>query len=309
MKHLLGLSCFIAIVGLLVASGCDRQPKTVDDISQAQTLLEKERNRVMDQLEESVDAKLLNKAIDLGLWQEAARYLKTVSDPNPEVKLAEARLLMKKHRYKQAEQHVQDVLTIAPENRQARLLQARLAIRAWNLQEAVDIAQRLLDKNEQDVRAGHILGEIALLNRHQEKAREWARKIQAWDSEYPGGYLLEAEVHFWEQDPGAAEAALRRALQLDPFNADARFSYGYAIWRRVDATRLDAMAAQWNMALEVDPLHYLTHWHFGNGHTNLTYADYAQPSDSAVNVRLDKADSLVATGKVDAAINMTRDVE
>src|SRR5699024_2748364 len=102
---------------------------------------------------------------------------------------------------------------------------------------------------------------------------------------------------------------LRRALQLDPFNADARFSYGYAIWRRVDATRLDAMAAQWNMALEVDPLHYLTHWHFGNGHTNLTYADYAQPSDSAVNVRLDKADSLVATGKVDAAINMTRDVE
>src|SRR5699024_9695915 len=174
MKHLLGLSCFIAIVGLLVASGCDRQPKTVDDISQAQTLLEKERNRVMDQLEESVDAKLLNKAIDLGLWQEAARYLKTVSDPNPEVKLAEARLLMKKHRYKQAEQHVQDVLTIAPENRQARLLQARLAIRAWNLQEAADIAQRLLDKNEQDVRAGHILGEIALLNRHQEKAREWA---------------------------------------------------------------------------------------------------------------------------------------
>src|SRR5699024_10298083 len=81
------------------------------------------------------------------------------------------------------------------------------------------------------------------------------------------------------------------------------------IWRRVDATQLDDMAAQWNLALEVDPLHYMTNWHFGNGHTNLTYADYAQPSDSAVNARLDKADSLVAANKVDDAIAMTQEIE
>ncbi|MDZ7807323.1 MAG: hypothetical protein U5K71_09415 [Gracilimonas sp.] len=40
----------------------------------------------------------------------------------------------------------------------------------------------------------------------------------------------------------------------------------------MDATQLDNMAGQRNLAFEVNPLHYLTHWHFGNGHTNLTYA-------------------------------------
>src|SRR5699024_6950408 len=86
------------------------------------------------------------------------------------------------------------------------------------------------------------------------------------------------------------------------------FRYGYAIWRRVDATLLDEMAAQWNFALEINPLHYLTHWHFGNGHTNLTYADYAQPNDSIVQARLDKADQLVAQGNLDKAIAITRQV-
>src|SRR5699024_9681332 len=80
------------------------------------------------------------------------------------------------------------------------------------------------------------------------------------------------------------------------------------IWRRVDATQLDDMAAQWNLAFEVNPLHYLAHWHFGNGHTNLTYADYAEPTDSVVNTRLDKADLLISQDKLDQAIAITRKV-
>jgi len=47
-----------------------------------------------------------------------------------------------------------------------------------------------------------------------------------------------------------AEAPLRKCLEIDPFNADARFNYGYMIWRRVDARQLDAMAAQWELALD-----------------------------------------------------------
>ena len=48
------------------------------------------------------------------------------------------------------------------------------------------------------------------------------------------------------------------------------------------------MAAQWNLALAVDPLHYFTHWHFGNGHTDQTYADYAHPTDSLVRERMNR---------------------
>ena len=308
LKYSTRLPYLLVVLALLFVTGCDQDPQTVDDVSQAQNRLEQERSKVLEQLEQGADAKQLQQAVDLGLWKRADQYLETVSEPSADVKLVKARLLLKKHQYKKAEQYVQSVLEADPDNRSARILQARLAIQAWNLQQATGIAKKLLDEKEQDARAGYILGDIALLNRKQKKAMEWAQKIQNWDSQYAGGYLLEAEVQFWKQDPAAAESALKRALQLEPFNPDARFSYGYAIWRRVDATQLDDMAAQWNLALEVDPLHYLTNWHFGNGHTNLTYADYAQPTDSVVNARLDKADSLLATGKVDAAIDMTRDV-
>src|SRR5699024_9798630 len=103
-------------------------------------------------------------------------------------KRAKAQLLIKKHRYQEAEKEVQEVLSKAPKNRQARLLQARLAIQAWNLQKATGIAKKLLDENGQDARAGHILGEIALLSRREEEGMEWAQRIQRWNSEYPGGY-------------------------------------------------------------------------------------------------------------------------
>lgn len=110
------------------------------------------------------------------------------------------------------------------------------------------------------------------------------------------------------QNPDQAEAPLQKALSIDPFYADARFSYGYAIWRRVDATQLDDMAAQWNLALEINPLHYLTHWHFGNGHTNLTYADYAHPADSTARSLLDKSEKLIVQDQIEEAIEVTRSV-
>jgi lipopolysaccharide biosynthesis regulator YciM len=69
------------------------------------------------------------------------------------------------------------------------------------------------------------------------------------------------------------------------------------------------MAAQWNLAFKINPKHYLTHWHFGNGHTNLTYADYVHETDDAVRKRLKEADDLIADGRVDEAITLTRVVE
>src|SRR5699024_12073069 len=134
---------------------------------------------------------------------------------------------------------------------------------------------------------------------------KWAKKIQKWNADAATGYLLEAETLFWAEDAAAAEPALVQVLKREPFNADARYYYGYAIWRRVDATLLDEMAAQWNLALDINPLHYLTHWHFGNGYTNLTYADYAMPNDSLVRSKLAKADQLVAQEELDKAINLT----
>ncbi|MFD2144507.1 tetratricopeptide repeat protein [Mucilaginibacter antarcticus] len=57
------------------------------------------------------------------------------------------------------------------------------------------------------------------------------------------------------------------------------------------------------------PLHFSTHWHWGNGHTNLTYADYAEKNDDEVRNALEKADALFSAGKIDDAIAYTRTIQ
>ncbi|MGQ0563363.1 MAG: hypothetical protein ACT443_16005 [Gemmatimonadota bacterium] len=221
--------------------------------------------------------------------------------------LARADSLIRQHRYAAADAIVSGILAARPDHRAAALRKARLQIQAWQL----DAAERTLAGigGTPRIDEAYLAGRIALLRMQFERALAHAKSIQRRAPLRAEGYLLEGDAHFWNQQPELAEAPLRRAVELDSLNADARFAYGYAIWRRVDARQLPAMAEQWNRALEIDPLHYLTHWHFGNGHTHLTYADYAQPSDSAVRARLRGIDSLVARERVADALAATRALE
>ncbi|MEL7834758.1 tetratricopeptide repeat protein [Fodinibius sp. Rm-B-1B1-1] len=294
---------------LLFVAGCADEPKShVNNVDDARELLVQQREQALQQVEQEVTSESIQKLITLGLWDEAESYLSEVEQTDIPMALVEARLLIKKHQYTEAEQIVSSVLQNQPDNREALLLQAELDIQAWRLNHADQKAKKLLGLEAKDPEAGFIRGKIALLNRNYNGALQWAQKIQRWDSNFAGGYWLESEAHFWSQNPQKAEAPLQKALSIAPFDADARFSYGYAIWRRVDATQLDNMAAQWNLALEVNPLHYLTHWHFGNGHTNLTYADYTQPTDSTVRSLLDKSEGLIAENQLEEAIEITRTV-
>src|SRR5690606_33830231 len=86
-------------------------------------------------------------------------------------------------------------------------------------------------------------------------------------------------------------------------------AYGYSLWRRGAPTLLGAMGAQWNLALELDPLHLETHWHLGNGHTPLTNADYAPVADTTARAALAPADSAIAAGRLEEAVALTRAAE
>lgn len=216
--------------------------------------------------------------------------------------LQRARTLLQQHRYQDAQKLVDQGIRRSPRDPDWLELRTRLLIQAWRLDDAMQVVPRLRDR-------ALWAGRISLLKKDYASALASAQAAQSANPRNAEAYLLEADVHFWNQQPEKADAPLRRALELDPLNADARFAYGYALWRRVDAKLLPHMAAQWNFALAIDPYHYVTHWHFGNGHTHLTFVDYAQPTDSTVRRLIRGVDSLVAAGRMSEALRRTRDLQ
>ncbi|GHA77121.1 tetratricopeptide repeat protein [Pontibacter akesuensis] len=270
-----------------------------DEVAAVRQKLQQERQEALTA--NTSPAAKASRLLDLGAWQQAKQVLQA-AEPDQEAKLVQARLAILQNEFERAEKLVQEVLQKSPQEREALLLQSKLQVQAWELEKAKATAKHLLRKNPKDEAAALAVGRALMLQKKYDEALGWAKKVQVWNPENAQAYLLESDVHFWNQKPELAEQPLINSLTLDPFNADARFSYGYAIWRRVDATQLDAMAAQWELALALNPLHYVTHWHWGNGHTNLTYADYAQPEDEEVRKALASADKLLSENKLREAL-------
>lgn len=306
LKNTINLFLLIILFSLVLSCNSEIE-RYVDDVTLAGEMLQQQRMQALAALDDNPGQQDLEDLIDLGLWDELQTFLD--SDSGEDNHLVQAALFIKQHRYSDAEEIVNGILETDPNNSKAQLLMADLKIQAWLLDEADDIAADLLSSNSRDAGAALIHGRVALLNNNYDEALDWAEKVQHWNQDDAGGYLLEAEARFWDQNPAAAEPALRMALSMNPFNADARFSYGYAIWRRVDATLLNDMADQWNMAFEINPMHYLAHWHFGNGHTNLTYSDYAHPTDDEVRGQLERADVLIREENLEDAVTLTREIE
>ncbi|MHC2993794.1 hypothetical protein OB13_20255 [Pontibacter sp. HJ8] len=278
-----------------------------DQVAQVRAKLQQERKQVSEATDLAIPEKA-NRMLELGMWQEAGQLL-AGSQQTPQAKLAKARLAILQNDYHAAGELVQKVLKQAPGDHEAMLLKSRLQVQAWELPQALATVQKLLAVNPKDEAATLAAGRILMLQKKYNEALAQAVKVQRWNPKNADAYLLESDVLFWDQKPEEAEKPLVTSLTLNPFNADARFNYGYAIWRRVDATQLNDMAAQWELALELNPLHYVTHWHWGNGHTNLTYADYAQPDDEQVRAALQPADQLISGNKLPQALAEIKKVQ
>lgn len=283
------------------------QPIDPDDTSGAFTALTKARAAILAG-SKLTNPEAIRDMLRLGMIRHAKTAIAKLKANTPDEQLVAAEYQIFNNNFKNAGELINRLLKQWPKNEAALLLKGFLEIQAWRLPEAADVAAQLLASNPQSEKAALLQGRVRLLQKNYPEAMAIAKKVQQKNKNSAGAYLLEADVYFWDQHPELAEKPLKRSLSLDPFNADSRFSYGYAIWRRVDATQLNAMAAQWELALAINPLHYQTHWHWGNGHTNLTYADYAEKDDEAIRKVLERADELVKKGDIQGAIAFTRTV-
>ncbi|MHA4895599.1 tetratricopeptide repeat protein [Pedobacter sp. PWIIR3] len=251
----------------------------------------------------------LHELLKFGLWDKALVLIEKSKLKQSEKDLLTASYYFYNNMFSRAQTLVDNVLKSEPNNAEALVANANLEVQAWRLSSAEQFAKKAIESNAGNVSAQIMLGRIKLLQKKYEEALAIAKSVEIIAPTNAEAYLLEADVYFWNQHPEKAEAPLIRSLELDPFNPDARFSYGYAIWRRVDATQLNAMAAQWDLALALNPLHYQTNWHWGNGHTNLTYADYAEVDDEQIRKELSSADDFVRNNQLEQAVQITYKVQ
>lgn len=300
---LLLLTCMLAMPSLVISQEIDP-----DDTREAHKVLDDTRQK----LRLNTDLSPVRKAermLELGMWEEAARLIYSEDKPGQEMQLVQARYLILQNEFRKAENVIQNLLAKSPSLEKAKIMRAELYVQRWDLPKARLICDELLRQDTLNREALILSGRIEMLRKHYGEAMTAAKSMQ---KAYPAdsrGYLLESEVHFWNLESDKAEAPLRAALRIDPFNADARFFYGYAIWRKIDARLLRDMAQQWELALEINPQHYLTHWHWGNGHTHLTYVDYKRSDDVLVRIQLQYAEQEIRNGHPDAALRLAKNVQ
>ena len=220
------------------------QPLNPDDTEAAMALL-KDRRAELLKTSAPPDAHLYLQMMDLGMWEEVEELL--ANDPAIllQALYAKARFAWLNNDFFASESWIKEIESIRSPSILVLLLKAQLEIEAWRLNEAEAICLKILETEPQMEAALLLLGKIHLLNKNYPKARALAEQVQQWNPSNADAYLLQADAHFWLQETEEAIAPLRKCLQLNPLHAEARFAYGYAIWRKVDATLLPQMAAQW----------------------------------------------------------------
>ncbi len=293
---------------LLFSAVSAQQSISPDNTSAAARQLNEWRQAALADSTSPIDDKL-HQLIRLGLWEDVERLLKKSETATPALQFVKARFAFLQHEYKLAESLLTPLLEHTSAHPDYQLLQAQLAIQAWDLAGAQSIVDQLLAAHPDHELTLYQHGRLMILRKAYHEALSFAHTFQQQVPHSAKAHLLEAETHLWLRDKEAAETALQASLRLNPFDTDARFYYGYAIWRRVDATQLSDMALQWELALELNPLHFLTHWHWGNGHTHLTYQDYLDPQETEIDDALAPAEAFISQNKIQEALDFAEKIQ
>lgn len=266
-----------------MTSGVGQIGLSPDSITQAWEALETQREFALAQAEEGAS---LLKLISLGIWDNQLDSLLSTASKTDSVEAELSRAYLQAD-YSQAEwllnnfsSEISDAFSLK--------YSILLAMQRWDLKEAADLLNKADGTSLHPAWIAYQQGKLMLWDKAYASVFTFAENLVDQFPDHHLPYLLKAEAAFWLLDLETAESALQECLSIQPFDPDARFWYGYVIWRKQDASLLDLMASHWEIALAVHPYHYLTHWHWGNGHTNQTYSDYYDPDEDSLRFILDQ---------------------
>ncbi len=150
----------------------------------------------------------------------------------------------------------ENLLEKHPDNNEIRLLYAAsLAKRAKKYEKATEQLEQILQRNDQDVDAYHLLADIAEIHKDYILAKNYYEKVVSLDPTYPNvNYKLGmiTRFHFPDQTKISADH-FKKAIKLKKHHVDAH--YQYAILMNENFGKYSKAIKHFKRTLKLNPLH------------------------------------------------------
>jgi tetratricopeptide (TPR) repeat protein len=207
-------------------------------------------------------------------------------------------LFRTEYRFNEARAELAKVEALAPRDESVRLLEAACALDKMDFDGAAAIYGEVLAANPKSAGGLCGLAEVAYWQNRYDESLKYIGQCIAADPAFGRALLFESLIHRTRQENDQWKAAGRKAVEVSPFDDEARANLSNILMR--GEQKLDEGYAQAKVALRINPLSYQAHNYIGNGWTAVTYGDDVAPGTPPERASLIRAllkegsDALVA---------------
>lgn len=244
------------------------------------------------------DTDILNHLAQLqminGKYNTAEHYLENalkVDKKNIACLVTLADLNRKRYRFEKAEEAFARAAELAPTSLAVHLIAARLMIDRMDFDGAMKVYLGILTDLPDSADALCGIAEVYYWWNDHLDAEEYIQKCLKANPEFAAAYVIQSRIHRIRQENDKWNQWGRKAVELDPFNDDARANMANILYRGEGKLREGYEQAK--LALRINPYCHPAHVYLGNGWTPHDYEDQKIGGDEKTVAKIKE---LLATG-------------
>lgn len=216
--------------------------------------------------------------------------LEVAKDHLPSI-VALSDLNRKRFRFEEASAWLEKAVKLAPKSIAVYLLMARSKIEMMDFDAAERIYRALLGERPDSAEALCGIAEINYWKNAYEDAEEYVQKCLDADPGHAQAYVIQSRIHRIRQENDKWNALGRKAVELDPFDDDARANLANILFR--GEGKLQEGYEQAKIALRINPYCHPVHVYLGNGWTPHDYEEQKIEGDEQA---IERIKDLLETG-------------
>jgi tetratricopeptide (TPR) repeat protein len=228
------------------------------------------------------------KSGDIGKAEEILRAVLRAEPANETALVLLGRLYRNTYRFDEAFSTMKKIRAARIGSFASFVLEADLAMDRMDFKKAEQFFSSLVYKSSRNPEGYAGLAEVAYWENRFDEAMKLADQCLALDQDFCRAYFLKSLIHRIRQENDLWAADGRKAVEADPFDADARANLSNILMR--GEKKMEEGYVEANLALKINPWNYLAHNYIGNGWTPREYKDLQIEGDQET---VDKAKTLL----------------